>query len=219
MTISLDREGQIQIKAPFWVPQFQIKRFVTDHLDWIVKNQAKVKKQRPLTTISHVWLFGQAYQRVWTGNQTYPLGTSLEANKVVFRPPSTLKTAQVTDLGPLTDQVHHQANISLQRFLQQAASTYITQRTHVLAEKMEIKFGQIRFRQQASRWGSCSSRGNLNFNWRLVHFAPEVIDYVIIHELAHRQEMNHSRDFWRIVAKYDPQYKLHQKALKGATLD
>ncbi len=79
---------------------------------------------------------------------------------------------------------------------------------------MNTSINKITLRQQKTRWGSCSSAGNLNFNWRLVHYPPEVIDYVIIHELAHRTHMDHSSSFWQLVARYDPDHLKHRNWLK-----
>ena len=85
-------------------------------------------------------------------------------------------------------------------------------------EKQLLRFlkaaAHLTLREQSSRWGSCSSQGNLNFNWRLVHAPTPVIDYVIIHELAHRTHMDHSRRFWNLVAEYDPAYLEHRGWLK-----
>ena len=75
-------------------------------------------------------------------------------------------------------------------------------------------------REQKTRWGSCSSKGNLNFNWRLILAPEEVLDYVVVHELAHRREMNHSKAFYAIVESVLPDYKQPKKWLrdKGQTL-
>jgi predicted metal-dependent hydrolase len=75
--------------------------------------------------------------------------------------------------------------------------------------------GKISVRDQKSRWGSCSSRGNLNFNYRLSLLPRELADYIIVHELCHLQEMNHSRNFWQLVAQTQPNYKQLKKALKS----
>lgn len=106
------------------------------------------------------------------------------------------------------------------RFLKSTATRYILPRTKKIAEEMGINFGRVTLRQQKTRWGSCSSQGNLNFNWRLVHFPTPVVDYVIIHELAHRKQMNHSAHFWDLVRKHDPAYAQHRGWLKrhGLTL-
>ena len=74
--------------------------------------------------------------------------------------------------------------------------------------------GTISIRQQATRWGSCSSKGNLNFNWTLILTPEPLQDYVVVHELAHRLEMNHSDRFWKIVESQIPDYKERRNLLK-----
>ena len=85
---------------------------------------------------------------------------------------------------------------------------------------MGVTYGRISIREQKTRWGSCSSKGNLNFNWRLIFAPPEVLDYVVVHELAHRKEMNHSKAFYAIVESIMPDYRKWKKWLKenGGTL-
>ena len=82
------------------------------------------------------------------------------------------------------------------------------------AEQMGVRYGRITIRAQKTRWGSCSAKGNLNFNCLLMLAPPEVLDYVVVHELCHRKEMNHSPRFWGEVAKIMPDYKKHEKWLK-----
>lgn len=100
------------------------------------------------------------------------------------------------------------------RELAQRAAEYIPERTAFYASLIGVNFGRITIRNQRSRWGSCSSRGNLNFNCLLMLAPPEIIDYVIVHELCHRREMNHSPLFWREVEKVLPDYKMRRKWLK-----
>ena len=80
--------------------------------------------------------------------------------------------------------------------------------------RMGVDYGRITIREQKTRWGSCSSKGNLNFNWKLVLLAPELLDYVVVHELAHRREMNHSKNFWKIVEAELPDYREQRRRLK-----
>ena len=102
----------------------------------------------------------------------------------------------------------------LQKILHRAHDL-IPRRVAYWAERMGVSFGQISIRRQKTRWGSCSSKGNLNFNCTLVLAPAEVMDYVILHELCHRKQMNHSPKFWQEVAKYSPNYKACRAWLKA----
>ena len=82
------------------------------------------------------------------------------------------------------------------------------------AASMGVTFGRVTIRCQQTRWGSCSSRGNLNFNCLLMLAPEEVLDYVVVHELAHRKQMNHSALFWQEVARECPNYKKSLRWLK-----
>lgn len=96
----------------------------------------------------------------------------------------------------------------------------IAERTAYFAELLGVTYGRITIRCQRSRWGSCSSKGNLNFNCLLALVPEEVLDYVIVHELCHLLEMNHSPAFWGNVARLIPDYRIYRKWLKdnGAAL-
>lgn len=105
-------------------------------------------------------------------------------------------------------------------YYMESARKIFKRKTAFYAGKMGVTYGRITIREQKTRWGSCTSEGNLNFNWRLI-FAPEnVLDYVVVHELAHRKEMNHSPAFYAVVASVMPEYKTYEKWLKdnGRTL-
>jgi predicted metal-dependent hydrolase len=100
------------------------------------------------------------------------------------------------------------------RELADKAMEYIPPRVSYFAQKIGVNFGRITIRNQRTRWGSCSSKGNLNFNCLLMLTPPEVIDYVVVHELCHRKEMNHSKAFWSEVESVLPDYKVQVKWLK-----
>ena len=83
-----------------------------------------------------------------------------------------------------------------------------------LAAEMGVTYGNVTVRAQKTRWGSCSSKGNLNFNCLLVLLPENVVKYVVVHELAHRRHMNHGAAFWREVEKYQPTYREDRARLK-----
>lgn len=90
----------------------------------------------------------------------------------------------------------------------------IPKRVDYYAEIMGVSYGGITIRNQVSRWGSCSQKGNLNFNCLLMLCPDEVLDYVVVHELCHRKEMNHSKKFWSQVSYFCPEYDMHRRWLK-----
>lgn len=101
----------------------------------------------------------------------------------------------------------------IEEFVQQAFDM-IPKRVKVLAASMGETYGDIRIKDQKTRWGSCSSKRNLNFNWRLIMAPEKVLDYVIIHELSHLQHMDHSAAFWQRVQQVMPDYQIYRKWLK-----
>lgn len=96
------------------------------------------------------------------------------------------------------------------------AKKMIPERVEFYAGIMGVSYGRITIREQKTRWGSCSSRGNLNFNWKLMLMPEGVLDYVVVHELAHRIEMNHSKAFWEQVERVLPDYRKRKDALSRA---
>ena len=98
--------------------------------------------------------------------------------------------------------------------LREKARALVTERVQYYAPLIGVTYNQIVIRAQHTRWGSCSSKGNLNFNCLLALVPMEVLDYVVVHELCHRKELNHSDRFWNEVAKILPDYKCRRKWLK-----
>lgn len=99
-------------------------------------------------------------------------------------------------------------------FLKHYAKEELTKICETYAKKMGKTINRITLRNQKSRWGSCSSQGNISLNWRLLFTPRDVAVYVCIHEVAHLTEMNHSPSFWKIVSNFDPAYKDSQQWLK-----
>lgn len=90
----------------------------------------------------------------------------------------------------------------------------VTEKAESYAEEIQVCVKQIAIKDQKSRWGSCSSRGNLNFSWRLILMPENILDYVVAHEVAHLRHMNHSAEFWSLVKKMHPEMEQSKKWLK-----
>lgn len=103
-------------------------------------------------------------------------------------------------------------NADIEKLCQKALSV-IPDKVKYYAEIMGVTYGRITIRNQKTRWGSCSSKGNLNFNCLLMLMPDKVLDYVVVHELCHLKQMNHSKKFWKEVERYMPDYQNYKKWL------
>ena len=102
----------------------------------------------------------------------------------------------------------------LEKEYRRVAKEYIPKRARYYADILGVDFSSVRIAEQKTRWGSCSQRGTLSFNWKLMLAPARVLDYVIVHEVCHLKEMNHSDTFWAWVGFLMPDYKEHRKWLK-----
>ncbi len=184
------------------LPKFLIDRFVAQSQPWIAKHLHRLHLRSSEKLID------------WSQNHLTFLGKpyvlSLETQKFLAQRVSV--EHGTIRVNPASLAAKH-AKKTLEVWLKHTAEIHITRRVKQLSGTMQASYSKLRFSQQSTRWGSCSSTGTLSFNWRLIHFSPETIDYVVIHELAHTFEMNHSAAFWRIVRAYCPAYAKHKHIL------
>ena len=112
-------------------------------------------------------------------------------------------------------KVQKAAKPHLAKALQKEARAYLPRRLKYLSETYGFSYARVRFGTQKGRWGSCSSRGTISLNVGLMLLEPELIDYVLVHELCHTKQMNHSANFWSLVESCIPDYKARRKVLKA----
>ncbi|GIK83626.1 MAG: hypothetical protein BroJett025_02480 [Patescibacteria group bacterium] len=210
LKIKIDSKGLITVVSPPLIPKFIIDQFVKKHERWVLQH-ITVQQQKPTFNSSEfVHVFGKKYQKKLEFSLNKKIGIHTWGETIIFNPTTPPRIETKEDQKKWDKKFQEK----LEQFLKTTASHYIITRTHKIAEKMGLSFNKITLKKQKTRWGSCSSQRNLNFNWQLVHFETPIIDYVIVHELAHLVHMNHSKKFWDLVEKYDPEYKKHVGWLK-----
>jgi len=199
--IRLDDAGAIVVTAPWYALPPMISHFVEQSRPWIERQRQRMTLKKNANPILN-WEEGLLSYL----GKLYYIKFAESGEKVSFRD-------GVCWVHPVTGLA---ADIQKTLFpwLKNTAEADIAVRVKSWAEKMQVHFGTIRFGQQSSRWGSCTGDNNLRFNWRLVHFPPEIIDYVVIHELSHTVHHDHSDRFWALVAQYCPGWKTHRAFLK-----
>ena len=99
-------------------------------------------------------------------------------------------------------------------YYMESARKIFKRKAAAYARKMGVTYGRITIREQKTRWGSCSSRGTLSFNYRLIYGPAGPLDYVVVHELCHLTHMNHSKDFWNMVERIMPDYRIYKQWLR-----
>ena len=157
LSVEVRPDGKLVIRAPYRMPDQEIRRFLKEKEKWIEKHVLEAKeKSRQVDYFSE------------------------------------------QEIRDLVDE----------------ACAYFPSVVHKYAEMIGVSYGRITIRNQRTRWGSCSSQGNLNFNCLLMLLSEEIREYVIVHELCHRIEMNHSPAFWKEVETYCPEYKRLRRELK-----
>lgn len=195
-------DGSLKASMPVYAPLFLLKRLVKTSR---VQLRAMIEQAQPVSHYEDGQQIGKSHTLVVRSGATVAV-KRLKQQIIVTLPVSKhLTDADVT-------KAIREVCIAALRV---EAKSYLPKRLRYVADQLGFDYERVRFSHASSRWGSCSSTGTISLNIALMKLPFELIDYVIVHELAHTQQMNHSEKFWDIVAKGDPQYKLHRKQLKN----
>lgn len=198
--LSVAPSGGIRVSMPIWVTYGSALRFVISKTEWI-KKQPLISQS--LTSGMRV---GKSHRLEVIACSVSRVSASVRGNQIKVNHPHDLS------------QTHRSVQLAARRgalkALKGEANTLLKARVTQLAAKHNLKFNKINFKFLKSRWGSCSQKQDLTFNVGLLHLPWELIDYVIIHELAHTNVLNHGINFWNEVGRYLPEYRLRRKDIK-----
>lgn len=192
-------DRRIKVIVPRGMPDWKVHRFMEENQEWIEKQVARIKIQE-VRHPQHEYQAGEVF---------YCLGEVYTLSFPVSRATHPLVKIQGQELQVLCGRPlgKSEVRVALESFFKKKAEAVIHDRLEHWNAFYGFPYARVTFRNQKSRWGSCSRRRNLNFNWRLVMAPIEVLDYVVVHELCHLKEMNHSQRFWHWVSQQIPDYK------------
>jgi len=208
LKISVDAERGAVVTAPLHCRAGYIEKFVREKAQWIeeklrlLENQAGCRVPREFVNGEKLFYLGERY--------TLMVGKATGASGVLLRDREIHVTVDEAENGPGGVVVKNE----LIKWYRERARQIIIDRVDLFAAVAGHKPAAVKIKKQKSRWGSCSSKGNLNFNWKLVMAPLEVIDYVVVHELCHLTRPDHSAEFWRLVAALAPDYKKKRRWLR-----
>lgn len=191
-------DGTLQVSAPRRVMQSTIEQVIMQHHEWVINELKRTTNRikRPIAPGDQILLFGTYWSLRQTSSVQSP--TCTESQQAILVPPTR------------SDVEGHQAVYEL---LREIAAQRLRPFAKALAEKFHLVPNRIVVKEQKRRWGSCSSKRNINLNWRLIQAPQDVQAYVIIHELAHLEQMNHSEQFWKLVRAMMPEFETHRNWL------
>lgn len=203
----------LRVTAPNWVTLAQIDDAVREKARWILAKLREWHTRRQQLAMAHTrWQAGGELpylgKRIVLGAGGDSRQTFLSGDADAPADGDTLRLALPAAADP------SRIRDAAQAWLQQRAGVWFGDRLAYFLRISGLKIRRWRLSSATTRWGSCASDGSIMLNWRLIHFAPAIIDYVIAHELAHLREMNHSQDFWREVGQILPDFEAAKNALR-----
>jgi predicted metal-dependent hydrolase len=194
--VTVSHTGQVIVTRPPRFPQWRAEQFLAQSKDWIEKQQLKIYRQKAVLGADpnhKVVLYRGVPYSVEIGSGM--CAVEMRGGKLHVSP---------------VENTAASISRALERWMRAESEQLFIKTIHELAESMRVSFSAVVFKSQSTRWGSCSSAGNINLHWRLIQAPDAVANYVIIHELAHRREMNHGPRFWKLVGQHDPEYRSHR---------
>lgn len=202
--LSVGTDGQLRVSMPTYAPIFVVKRFIKSSRKDLRK---MLERHAPAYTLSDGMEIGKSHKLVVASGAETSVRRQGQQIIVTLAPGDSLS-------NPTTERMVRDVIIAALRV---EAKSYLPKRLAYLANKLGCHYERARFSHAGGRWGSCSSTGTISLNIALMKLPFELIDYVIVHELCHTKQMNHSPRFWALVEAADPDYKTHRKELKQHT--
>jgi len=201
--------GELNVTIPYYVSYKEALNFLISHKTKILKIKEKVKSRK---IQYEKYTVGEFYK---TKFQSFEIDqhSGLNFNLRLIRK-NHYKLSIPHNENIESDEIQFYVRHIIREIYRKEAKTYLIPKTRLFAQKYDLNFNRISIKNAKTRWGSCSSKNNINLNLNLMRLSEELIDYVILHELAHLKHQNHSADFWKFLGTLIDNPKKHDDELK-----
>ena len=211
-TISIQiKQDSIRVLSTYWISKNSVREFILKNESWIRKKLADQKlRVKPITNLVNnekLTLCGKNYKLKVISEPI--IEPEIRSETIIIS--NNFKTRKT--LGSIESQIL--------KLLKDFSFRVLQKKTFEISQIMNVRYNSVKIKNYKSRWGSCSSKGDISFNWKII-FAPEnIIEYLVVHELSHLIHFNHSKLFWNKVEEFQYNYKENRKWLKenGYKLD
>jgi predicted metal-dependent hydrolase len=199
----------VKVTVPNYVSFSEAERVVAQKKDWVIKHLLKVREiEKGHTKFTEDETYGTRFHKLVLNKNGKPnISVRVQNGKIIVSYPFHMNIE--------TEALQSAIRKGIERALKNEAVEYLPQRVKKLAGKFGLTFQNVALKNVRTRWGSCSRRKNINLNIHLMRLPDHLIDYVILHELAHTVELNHSKNFWNLLDSFVGNAKMFDKELKN----
>lgn len=199
LSLLITKDGSLVVHAPKRVSMEYIENFIQEKEKWIIKKQTEVLKTKTenqsIITMDSILFLGQPHEVI-----------SIQKNQ----------SPEITDKYIYIPYIENkeERKIFLKHWIEQQTAYITKQRIEFFSNLMSLDYQSLKIIKSINRWGTCSSEGKISFNYKLSMLPPKIIDYIVIHELAHLLEFNHSKKFYQVIESVMPGWAIQRKKLK-----
>ena len=199
LRLRLQSRRSFIVSAPKFTPEFVINRFINQNSAWILSHAQKIPPRRSISNLNKLSILGEVFDLIFIPTQSDSVIVYQNEKKIYAN---------------ISKNTNSHIKKVLEKKLRPLALSLIKNQLLLLKHQFGFNYGRVTVRNQSSRFGSCSSQGNLSFNWQIIFFPPDKFRHLLLHELTHLDIKNHSSKFWHQLTQYDPDAKANNLWLK-----
>lgn len=197
LSLTITKKGELVVHSPKRLSTDEIFKYIKEKEKWILAKQKEIQERlsinKDIININQIQFLGRKYKVQYIGG---------------------LKRIELTEESLLVPSKFEEPIRKIKSWFMMTAKNILQERLDYFANAMQLDYASLSICNSKTRWGSCDTKRNIKLNFRLIMLPHKALDFVIIHELAHIVEFNHSKDFYKIISLIIPSYKLQQKVLK-----